>query len=217
MYSERVKVLRAAYQSVHRLNQQVKAAETELKKCEAQLSYVNGLASGLKMLETLIVYQEEQWRYSILRSLEAIITEYLSFVYPDDGYTVTLTSRVLRGKVHIEAQVNSYFLGGALGEVDASQGRLFQQLVSFAALIGISQILGVNTVYIDEAFSGVSRQNVEKVNALLRHIQTKGINLILIAQDPAMADNIDANVLLLSRSLDNKTSIQRLGGQLNGC
>ena len=93
------------------------------------------------------------------------------------------------------------------GELSDSQGCLFQQVVSFAALVGIMDLLRVNTVYVDEAFSGVARANIEKITALLNMYQQRGYNIVLIIQDDSVAKSVEANTLMLSRSLDNKTTV----------
>lgn len=212
MYWERLSTLKKAYRVAERNNSLYTEASLNVAKCRAQVAYIRGLNQSLKVLENIIAEREKEWRDTVLRMLEAEIAQDLAFVYPEDGYSVTLVPRVLRGKVHIDATASSYFTGKMLGDVADSQGRLFQQVVSFAALIVIMTILGVETMYIDEAFSGASKRNIARVNKLLQSIKDRGFNLVLIAQDISIARNIEANTLILSRSLDNKTSIVQLGG-----
>lgn len=214
MYMTRLRTLKKAYNSASRGNIAYKEALNNISKYRSQLQYIRGLGQSLRVLNSIIAECESKWRAEVLRILEAEISRDLSFVYPSDGYTVSLSARVLRGKVHVEGVAKSYLGGAMSGDVADSQGRLFQQIVSFGALIGIMKILGVETVYIDEAFSGASKKNVERINALLKDVKSRGFNVILIAQNILMASNIEANTLLLSRSLDNKTSIVQTGGIL---
>ena len=207
MYRERLSVLKRAYKSLSKNNVAFNEASKNVAVYRNQSMFIQGLAQSLKLLESIIVEREREWRDAVLRELEAEIMQDLAYVYPSDGYQVKLSSRVLRGKIHIEAETHSYFAGSIAGDVSDSQGRLFQQVVSFAALLGVMKILGVNTVYVDEAFSGASKRNIVKINKLLRSIQERGFNIILIEQDTSMASGIEANVLYLSRSLDNKTTI----------
>lgn len=212
MYTTRLRTLKKAYRNAERGNIAYQEAAVDIAKYKAQIQYIRGLGQSLKILDSMIAQCENNWRESVLRALETEIARDLAFVYPSDGYTVSLSSRVLRGKVHIEGNARSYFGGDMDGDVSDSQGRLFQQIVSFGALICIMDILGVKTVYIDEAFSGGSSKSMSKINALLQDIKKRGYNIILIAQNISMARNIEANTLLLSRSLDNKTSIVQTGG-----
>lgn len=207
MYAERLNTLVKMYKVAERSNKAFEDANRSIATLRGQQLYVTGLSQAIAVLERVISLQEKAWQDRVLRELEAEIIEELSYVYPTDGYTVSLTSRILRGKIHIEGFVRSNFADTMAGDISDTQGRLFQQIVSFSALIGIMKILGVNTVYIDEAFSGSSTQNIEKVNQLLRVLQTRGFNIILISQNMAIANGLDANVLLLNRSLDNKTNV----------
>lgn len=212
MYSDRLRTLVRAYKSAERNNKAYTEAFNSLAEAKAQLQYANGIAASLAMLDALIAKQENLWQESVLRKLEAEITQALAFVYPDDGYSISLTTRVLRGKVHVEGTVKSYFTQMIPGELADSQGCLFQQIVSFAALIGLMDLLHVATVYVDEAFSGVAKANISKINALLRMYQERGFNIILIAQDTSLALGIKSNTLVLERSLDNKTTVHQAGG-----
>ena len=207
MYSGRLNTLTHAFKAARKSNENYTYMRNKLRDTELKMQYAMGVNSGLSFLDTIIATQENEWQSAILRKLESEILSALSFVYPSDGYSVKLSARVLRGKVHIESNIGSYFLGEISGDVASTQGRLFQQVVSFAALLCVMDILGIQTIYVDEAFSGVAKANIPKINALLKSYQERGFNLIIIAQDVAMATGIESNTLLLSRSTDNKTSI----------
>lgn len=211
MYSDRLRTLTRAYRNAERNNQAYTKALNSKAEAESRLLYAQGMAGGLSVLNSIIAHQENIWQDSVLRKLEAEIMQALSYVYPEDGYSVELTTRVLRGKVHVEGTVRSYFTKMMPGELSDSQGCLFQQIVSFAALTGIMDLMKVSTVYIDEAFSGVAKSNISKITALLEMYQKRGLNIVLIAQDRSIASGIPANILFLERSIDNKTRIHQQG------
>lgn len=207
MYSARLHTLSRAYSSAERNNALYLDAKEKQTLHQEQVNFLAGVVEHLKTLDLAITKQEGEWRESVLSVLSSEIANDLAFVYPEDGYQVELTSRVLRNKIHINASVTSTFAKDFPGKIRGTQGRLFQQVVSFAALIGVMSLLGINTVYDDEAFSGSSKKNVKKLNRLLLHLKERGFNLILIAQDLAMAEGLPANRMFLSRSIDNKTAI----------
>lgn len=215
MYADRLRGLEKAYKLAAKENDSFLQTKSEIDYIKSQLLYVGGLASGLSMLDAIIAKQENDWQEFVLRKLEAEITQALAFVYPSDGYKVSLQARVLRGKIRIEGSVSSYFTKNMPGELSDSQGCLFQQIVSFAALVGIMGLVNVGTIYVDEAFSGVAKNNIDKINSLLKMYQERGFNIILIAQDVSIANGILANTLFLTRSVDNKTSIMQIGGNSN--
>lgn len=207
MYGARMRTLSRAYKAAERNNKFFTDALEQQILQEKQLDFLVGLQEQLKTLDLGITTEESKWREAILSILETEIVTDLAYVFPNDGYNVKLTPRVLRSKIHIEASVSSTFSGDLPGRIRGTQGRIFQQVVSFAALIGVMSLLGIDTVYEDEAFSGSSKRNVKKLNSLLLSLKKRGFNLILIAQDTSMADGIDANRLILHRSLDNKTTV----------
>lgn len=208
MFSQRLRSIDAAYRVIEKNNKAYEEAIHDLEVTKSKIAYIEKLNGSLTILDRLVAEQEEKWQRGILDMLEKSIAEHLAFVFPNDGYTVKLSTRLLRGKIHIEAKAQSYFTGEISGEIDDSQGRLFQQIVSFAALMCVMTILNVKTVYIDEAFSGVSDRNSSRINELLRSYENKGFNIILIAQMPNMASGIEANILRLHRTLDNKTVVE---------
>lgn len=209
MYGDRLRTLARAYSSAARNNKAYQEIANSIAPLQAQIGFLEGLSAQLHALGNVITEKESEWREGIFSVLETEIMESLSTVYPQDGYKVKLSTRVLRGKIHIEARVFSIFAQGIPGPIGSTQGRLFQQIVSFSALFGVMNLLGIRTVYFDEAFSGSSKRNIKKLNALLRRLKNEGYNVVMIAQDTSLADGIEANRLILSRSIDNKTLIKQ--------
>lgn len=216
MYGARMRTLTKAYRSAERGNAVYTSALQEQVLQEQQLNFLVGLQEQLKTLDLGITSEESKWREAILSILENEIVTDLTYVFPDDGYNIKLSTRVLRNKIHIEARVSSVFTGDIPGKIRGTQGRIFQQVVSFSSIIGVMDLLGIKTVYVDEAFSGSSKRNIRKVNALLDALRKRGFNLAMIAQDTSMADGIPANRLFLQRSLDNQTTITQEVGAIDG-
>lgn len=216
MYSARLRTLEKAYKSAEKNNLLYSDASKKKLLYERQVAFLTGLQEQLKTLDLAIATKESEWRESVLSFLENEIVTDLAYVFPTDGYNVKLSSRVLRGKIHIEAMVSSVFSGKMPGRIRNTQGRTFQQIVSFAALIGVMGILGINTAYIDEAFSGSSEGNVKKLNKLLDELRNRGFNLVMIAQNVSLANSIEANRVFLERSVDNKTTVMQEVGASSG-
>lgn len=209
VYSDRLKVLSRAYNTAGKNNKVYTKALEESELQQQQLAFLEGLQEQLKTFDLEVTRKESEWREAVLSVLETEIVSDLAYVFPTDGYNVKLSPRILRGKIHIEAQASSTFTGEMPGRISGTQGRIFQQVVSFAGLIGVMDLLGIHTVYVDEAFSGSSLRNIKKLTKLLEHLEERGMNLILIAQNTSMADGLSANRLYLRRSLDNQTTVTR--------
>lgn len=207
MYSARLRTLTRAYNNAERGNALYTDASQKQMLHQEQVNFLIGLSEHLKTLDLSITEKESEWREGILSVLSSQIVNDLAFVYPSDGYQVNLSAKVLRGKIHISATVTSTFAKDFPGKIKGTQGRLFQQVVSSSTLVGVMSLLGVKTIYMDEAFSGSAKRNVSKLNRLLLHWKERGFNLVIIAQDITMAEGIPANRMFLSRSIDNKTTI----------
>ncbi len=207
MYMERLNTLKKMYKLCDKSNKLYLKTREDKLHFEFQLGLLLGINQQLKQLNNVIIEEENEWRRSVLNIIESEIISDLAFVYPEDFYQLTLSSRIVRNKIHIEATVKSVFCNNIPGRIKNTQGRLFQQIVSFAALKSIMNLLGINSVYIDEAFSGAAKDNIKHLNKFLSHIKDEGFNIILIAQNMSLAEGIDANRLLVTRSIDNETSI----------
>lgn len=208
VYSARLQTLARSYKRAEKDNAAYEQALAQKNLFDAQVSFLEGLQESIRTFNLDVTNKESEWRKAVLELIESEIATDLAFVYPADGYQVNLDSRVLRGKIHIDATVTSTFAKDIPGKIRGTQGRLFQQVVSFSSLIAVMLLLGVKTIYVDEAFSGSSKKNVKKLNKLLLSLEERGFNLMLIAQDISMAEGLPANRMFLSRTVDNKTIIQ---------
>lgn len=211
-FANRLYTIRRAYNSADRMNKLYEKTLAEKREVESKLRFASGMRQLCLALNEEIVTGEQQWRESVLAKIEEEIAQALAFVYPEDGYTVKLVSRVLRGKIHIDSYVKSVSLEKVDGRMKRTQGMLFRQLVSLASVICIMEMQGVRTVYIDEAFSGASKKNMTRARRLLQWYAERGLHMVIIAQDPAVLTDIDANTLVLARTLDNKTIIRQDAG-----
>lgn len=209
MYQERLRTLTRAYSTARKNNAMYKEAVAKVDILLSQREYLYTLQEQLKDFNLRVTEEESLWRQAVLGVLEAEILEALAQVYPTDGYVVKLSTKVSRGKIHVISTVQSLFTDTIPGSIAGTQGRLFQQVVSFGALVGVMMLIGVKTIYEDEAFSGSSKKNIQKLNGLLQLLKDKGYNLIMIAQDKSMANGLEANRLFLERSTDNKTTVYR--------
>lgn len=207
VYSERLAMLERSYKRAEKNNETYDAALKNQKRLSAQLTFLNGMQELIRTFNLAVTQKESEWRDGVLGVLSSEIADNLAFVYPSDGYQVSLTSRVSRGKIHIDVSVTSTFAKDFPGKIKGTQGRLFQQVVSFSSLHGVMNLLGVKTVFIDEAFSGSAKKNIKKLNRLLLSLAERGFNLVMIAQDITMAEGLPANRMFLSRTVDNKTII----------
>ena len=64
-----------------------------------------------------------------------------------------------------------------------SEGMMLQQLISFSSAVGLTECMNGNKIYMDEAFSASSPENLTKVSALLQTLIDRDFQIILIEQE----------------------------------
>lgn len=210
MYSQRLKTLTRAYKNVQKTNEYYSSLESTRNDLMFKIGKVRALGDLCQTLELTITNGEKAWREGILSAIEDEISKWMNVIYPADGYETKLSLRVLRGKLHLNATVRSFNINGGSISIKGSQGRLFQQVVSFAAIVAIMSLQGVKTVYVDEAFSGASKKNIILAGTLIDEVARSGFNLVVIAQDHNIIQTPDCTQYVLSRTVDNKTSIVKV-------
>lgn len=209
MYTKRLKSLKKAMNVLEKNNQLYIKYTHDKNQLSRKCEFAYNMRGALQTLAIVIAEGEKQWRDGILKKIEDEIAQALAFIYPEDGYRVTLTSRILRGKLHIDSYVSSMSLSKVTGRMKRTQGMLFRQIVSMSAIICIMELQGIKTVYIDEAFSGASKKNMLRARKLVQWYAERGINLIVIAQDPAVSADLNSNTLYIRREYPNVTVIEQ--------
>lgn len=211
MYTNRLNTLKRMYKKLEKGNKRYNELVSEKHKLELCISNAERLKEQCLRLNQFISDGEAKWRQSILEQIESEVEQALEFVYPNDGYKVKLDVRVLRGRIHVDSYVTSLSLKRIKGKMKRTQGMLFRQIVTLSAIVCIINLLGVNTVYVDETFSGASLDNLIRARKLLSWYNTRGVNMIIIAQNHIVSSDIkNSNIITVSRSSDNKTSINMI-------
>ena len=185
-------------------NKQYKETESKLLQQKERSESLGSLFSLLHALEKDIKVGEKEWRDWAVKDLENNINTCLAIVFPDDKYCIHLDVSTKYGKVRLFTSVTSNCVQDKL-TIKGTQGRLFQQTVTFGAILAFMKFVGTNTIYIDEAFSGTSQSNWDKVEALLQYALNNGANIVMISQNADIG--LPANVYSFSRDTENCSHI----------
>lgn len=206
-YLSRFQTLEKAYQSIDRMNELYRTTKENIERYSIKLERVQLLQYFLKRSKNIIAHGEKEWRDAITQLLEAEINKNLTLIFPTDNYHISLDYDVVRNKIHLKPRISSKDFDKI--KINKSQGRLLTQIASVSAVIAILKLQGINTIYIDEAFSGSSKENLEKVGSMIAEILEDGINLIMIVQNSSIATNLtNAHIYHFSRSALNETTIK---------
>lgn len=205
-YLSRLQTLTKAYQNIEKTNELYKNTKEKMEQYTVKLERIGTLQFFLKRSKQIIANSEKEWRDAITQLLEAEINKNLTLIFPADNYHISLDYEVVRNKIHLKPRISSKDFEKI--KIDKSQGRLLTQVASASAVIAIMKLQGINTIYIDEAFSGSSKENLEKIGGMIAEILNDNINLVMIVQHSNIAANLpDAHIYHFSRSILNETTI----------
>lgn len=205
-YLSRLQTLTKAYQNIEKTNELYKNTKEKMERYTVKLERIGTLQFFLKRSKQIIANSEKEWRDAITQLLEAEINKNLTLIFPADNYHISLDYEVVRNKIHLKPRISSKDFEKI--KIDKSQGRLLTQVASASAVIAIMKLQGINTIYIDEAFSGSSKENLEKIGGMIAEILNDNINLVIIVQHSNIAANLpDAHIYHFSRSILNETTI----------
>lgn len=205
-YLSRLQTLTKAYQNIEKTNELYKDTKEKIEQYTVKLERIGTLQFFLKRSKQIIANSEKEWRDAITQLLEAEINKNLTLIFPSDNYHISLDYEVVRNKIHLKPRISSKDFEKI--KINKSQGRLLTQVASASAVIAIMKLQGINTIYIDEAFSGSSKENLEKIGGMIAEILNDNINLVMIVQHSNIAANLpDAHIYHFSRSILNETTI----------
>lgn len=162
----------------------------------------------LEIFITACTTEDNAYRERRKEYMTSYIDENLNIIFPDEGF---------RSKLEFDYKYKSQMV--ALTLIDKfgiermprlSEGMMLQQLISFSASIGLAECMGKNKIFMDEAFSASSPENLTKVGRLVEHLISKGFQLIVIEQkDDIYKDIPRREIHLLKDVLTDKVEINK--------
>lgn len=144
--------------------------------------------ADLQRLLQVIKVEEGNFRERRLNYIGECITQALEKIFPNERFRASVECDVSRGKNL--AQLVLTDSSGNERMPFVQEGKMCQYLISFAAIRGVTEALGSDAVYIDEAFGAASLDNVQKVGPILEQMAESGTQIILVSQNPALYDGI---------------------------
>lgn len=204
-FVRRLNILEKTFSRIEHTNKEFLRISKDIEVAEKKLSLIRNLNGNVQALLDTITTSEKQWRAAILSIIECEISKYLGYVYPEDNYTVNLSCDIKYGKIKVQATVSSNSFENL--KVD-TQGRLFVQIVSLATVSSIMKLKGVRTIYLDEAFSGASKENMTIMGRIISDMVSEGMNLVLIIQnEDLIPGDVDWHGLYVKRDMMNRATI----------
>lgn len=128
--------------------------------------------------------------------LNAIITASLQEIFPNDELCAKLNYNFDR-----KSDVSLELLDADLNELfpDICSGKLQQYLISFAAVAGIANGLGVKNLYIDEAFGVAAPAILGEIGKVVQKRVEQGMQILVIAQNPGLYQDLPRREIKLQK------------------
>lgn len=164
--------------------------------------------SLLEIFITACTTEDNAYRERRKEFMTSYIDENLHIIFPEEGF-----KSKLEFDYKYKSQVVSLTLVDKFGIERLprlSEGMMLQQLISFSASIGLSECMGKNKIFMDEAFSASSPENLTKVGKLLEHLISKDLQIIVIEQkDDIYKDIPRREIHLIKDVLTDKVEISK--------
>lgn len=141
---------------------------------------VHKLLDIYKIFINLLVSEDNAFKEKRLRYLEAYIDKNLEIIFPNEGFK----SKIDFDYSYNNQKVTLYLVDreNKIRIPSVCEGSFLQQLIGFSAAVGIIECLGSNKLYMDEAFSASSMENLTKISGLLKKLLDEGSQILIIEQ-----------------------------------
>jgi hypothetical protein len=164
-----------------RVNQERERLVVKLEKAISASDKLRIIMQAYKKLEELVLAEDINFKNRRLDFISEAITSNLNVFFPHDGFKAKLVCDFNRG---MKVRLDLYDSNNRLRRVHISEGKLLQSQVSYSAAIAIAFSLGVDKLYLDEAFAASSPNNLTKTEEVTKWAIDNGMQIIMIEQYP---------------------------------
>lgn len=183
--------------------EQLLAQRTELIELQEDLATYN---YDLKRLLTVIQKEDRDFKTRRIQYLNTLITDSLAEIFPEDGLKARLYCDFDRKS---EVVLELLDKDGNVLSPDMCSGKLQQYLISFAAVSGITKGLGVNNLYVDEAFGVAATSILGEIGKIIQKRVEQGVQIVIIAQNPGLYQDLPRREISLVRdTISNSISVK---------
>ena len=155
--------------------------QTKRDAIEECIKQVNEQTNINKRLKKLINTESNNFRQRRIDFLEAYIEKVLSLVFPLRGYRVEISLDYKYGKQKASVVITDnegYQINPAICE-----GGFFKQLIGYGASSSLTQSVSNGKMFLDEAFSAGSPENLIKVTELLKSLISELGQVFIVEQE----------------------------------
>lgn len=148
----------------------------------------------LKKIAAAVDSEDRNYKNRRLGYLNNLITESLANIFPDKSLQASVECDFDRKNVVTLTLSDVY--GNEL-DPDICSGKLQQYLISFASVAGIALGLGVNNLYVDEAFGVAAPEILGEIGQVIQHHVDNGMQIVIISQNPGLYQDLPRHEIRL--------------------
>lgn len=187
-YQRMIDEKKAKLERANACNEQHKRLQARYTQLDAELSRATELNLALKKILLLAHKEDLNYKEGRKHLLESIIDSSLVNIFPNEELRAKLSCDFKRNSSQITLRLEDKH--GKLRKPSVSEGQMMQYLISVSAMFGVLNNLGCTSVYLDEAFSVSSPDNLVKVGAELNKYIQDGMQIFCISQNSEIYDSI---------------------------
>lgn len=162
---------------------------------ELSKSYAEHIRN-LDRLSAAIDREDNNFKTRRLDFVNQLITDSLTKLFPQEGLTAKVICDFKRKNGALLQLLNK---DGNVVHPDMCSGQLQQYVISFAAVTGIVQGLGIGNVFIDEAFGVAAPEILGDIGKIVEDFVNGGVRVVMIAQQPGLYQDIPHREIQLKK------------------
>lgn len=164
------------------------------------VSDLNDYLGRLKVIQSRAIKENEDFRTRRLDLLSIQISDILEKVFKERAATAKVSCNFNR-KNSVRVTLTDSL--GYTFNPAMCKGMLAQYLISFSSASCITKTLGINSLFIDEAFGASSMDNLPVVGELVGNMIKDGTFIILVSQNPALYRDLPRREIHLLSDVEN--------------
>lgn len=188
MYQQKLNDTKIEIEKAKAINESRQSIIDKQVEVDCLYTEITEYRNKLSVLKSRIIKENDEFRSRRLQHLNEVITDGVADVFPEKKLKAEVLCNFKR-KDKIKLQLTDETGHVILPHI--GKGKLMQYLISFSAVCGIAESLGVKNVYIDEAFGVASQNNLSIIGDIIaRKISEGGMQMILVSQNPSLYQDV---------------------------
>jgi hypothetical protein len=197
-YDSELKMLHSKLRETEKVEMKRQKLLSLLNESSTLLSFLKQRLLDFRVLQEIVGKEEVSFKQRRLSYLDGNITENLQYIFPKKSLYAKTSCNFDRKnmKLHLSLVDTKGYIRPAY----LTEGKFAQQLISFTAAKSCTKLLGKDKLYLDEAFSNSSEDNLLKMQKLLQESVNEGFQIILISQSNLLFSDISHHEIVLNSS-----------------